>query len=245
MMAADGAASHTETRADIDPEFLRIARELAPKNPIICDIGSRDALEGIALLRELGGRHLHVFEANPNAASICRENLAKVAPAEIVTFNEVAVTDQVGQLKFYPVNVNLSENKDIGFSSLLPINPDYTKRRRKIVQDEVHVQATTLDAYFTGKRNPDILWVDVEGAELQVFRGAARVLQTVKLIHVEVSFRPMQVGKPLFSEIESHLRERGFAFHSFMEVSALRAFLYRHKLLPNLPWRLNAVFHRP
>jgi hypothetical protein len=87
--------------------------------------------------------------------------------------------------------------------------------------------------------------VDVEGAELQVFRGAARVLQTVKLIHVEVSFRPMQVGKPLFWEIESYLRGQGFAFHSFMEISPLRAFLYRHKLLPNLPWRLNAVFHRP
>jgi hypothetical protein len=78
-----------------------------------------------------------------------------------------------------------------------------------------------------------------------VFRGAARVLQNVKLIHVEVSFRPMQVGKPLFWEIESYLRVQSFAFHSFMEISPLRAFLYRHKLLPNLPWRLNAVFHRP
>ena len=241
MMAADSVTA----QADIDPKFVRLARQLAPKNPIICDIGSRDALEGMALLRELDGSHLHVFEANPQAAAICRENLTKLGRPDITTFNEVAVTDKAGALTFYPVNVNLSENKDIGFSSLLPINPDYTKRRGKIVQDEVQVQATTLDAYFAGKQSPDILWVDVEGAELQVFRGAARVLQTVKVIHVEVSFRPMQVGKPLFGEIERHLREQGFRFHSFMEISAWRAFLYRHRLLPNPPWRLNAVFFRP
>ena len=173
------AASQTERRADIDPKFLQLAREIAPKNPIICDIGSRDALEGIALLGSSTAAQLHVFEANPSAAIICRQNIAKLGAqsSDRVAFSEVAVTDQVGYLKFYPVNVDQSENKDIGFSSLLPINPDYTKRRGKIVQDEVQVSATTLGAYFAGKQNPDILWVDVEGAELQVFRGAARVLK--------------------------------------------------------------------
>jgi hypothetical protein len=127
---------------------------------------------------------------------------------------------------------------------LFHINPDYTKRRGRIVQDEVTVNATTLDDYFIGKQNPDILWIDVEGAELQVFRGATRVLATVKLIHVEVSFRPMQLGKPLFWELSRYLKDQGFSFHSFMEVSALKTFLYRHRLLPNLPWRLNAVFYR-
>lgn len=156
----------------------------------------------------------------------------------------MAVSDKVGQLKFYPVNVNLSENKDIGFSSLFQINPDYTRRRGRIVQDEVIVNATTLDDYFIGKANPDILWVDVEGAELQVFRGGMRVLSTVRLIHVEVSFRPMQVGKPLFWEVSRYLGQQGFSFYGFMEIPVWRALLCRYRLLPNLPWRLNAVFCR-
>jgi FkbM family methyltransferase len=198
-------------------------------------------------MRQLDGKQLHVFEPNPGAARICRQNLSKFAHGqrpEITLFNEVAVTDRVGQLKFYPVNVSLSENKDIGFSSLFQINPDYTRRRGRIVQDEVIVNATTLDDYFGGKEDPHLLWVDVEGAELQVFRGATRVLASVKLIHVEVSFRPMQVGKPLFWEISRYLRKQGFSFHGFMEIPTWRAFLYRYRLLPNLPWRLNAVFFR-
>lgn len=236
-----------QSSADVDPKFVRLARSLMGDRPVICDIGSRDALEGIALMRQLDGKRLHVFEPNPSAAMICRQNLsdfAKGEASEVALFNEMAVTDRVGQLKFYPVNVSLSENKDIGFSSLFQINPDYTKRRGRIVQDEVIVTATTLDDYFVGKQNPDILWIDVEGAELQVFRGATRVLATVKLIHVEVSFRPMQVGKPLFWELARYLKEQGFSFHGFMGISAVRTFLYRYRLLPNLPWRLNAVFCR-
>ncbi len=241
-MDAENAVS-----ADVDPKFIRLARALVSGSPVICDIGSRDALEGIALMRQLGGKQLHVFEPNPGAAGICRQNLSKFMdghPPEFVLFNEMAVSDRAGQLKFYPVNAGLSENKDIGFSSLFQINPDYTRRRGRIIQDEVIVNATTLDDYFTGRQDPDILWVDVEGAELLVFRGATRVLSAVKLIHVEVSFRPMQVGKPLFWEIARYLKSQGFSFHSFMEISAVRAFLYRYRLLPNLPWRLNAVFYR-
>jgi FkbM family methyltransferase len=240
-------APKKETRADIDPKFIRLARQLAPKNPMICDIGSRDGLEGIALMLELESKELHVFEPNPAAAAVCRKNLQEFAEnrPELVYFWEFAVSDKTGLLKFYPVNVSRSENKDVGFSSLYPINPDYTKRRGSIVQDEITVKTVALDEYFLETWRPDILWVDVEGAELQVFHGAKRVLETVKLIHVEVSFRPMQVGKPLFWEIERYLREQGFRFHSFMEISPLRSFLYRHKLLPNLPWRLNAVFYRP
>ncbi len=226
----------------VSPKFISLARRILGAHPIICDIGSRDALEGISLFRQLQGGALHVFEPNPAAAEICRKNLAELTHETSVAFNQLAVADKPGQLKFYPVNPALSDNKDIGFSSLFKINPDYTKRRGQVVQDEIVVTATTLDEYFAGKQPPDLLWIDVEGAELQVFAGGATVLQGVKLIHVEVSFRPMQVGKPLFWEICDHLQTRDFAFYGFMEVSAFRGFLYRHKLLPNLPWRLNAVF---
>jgi FkbM family methyltransferase len=235
-------------KPDVGLKFIRLAKRMLGNRPIICDIGSRDAQEGIFLMKQLGGKELHVFEPNPSAARICRQNLAKFTSeshANIATFNEVAIADRVGELPFYPVNAGLSENKDSGFSSLLPINPDYTKTRGRIVQDEVVIKATTLDEYFKDRERPDLLWIDVEGAELRVLRGAAAVLLNVTLVHIEVSFRPMQIGKPLFWEISKYLSDRGFAFHGFIEVSTFRGFLYRHRLLPNLPWRLNAVFSRP
>jgi FkbM family methyltransferase len=234
-------------KPDVGLKFIRLAEKMLDGHPIICDVGSRDAEEGIFLMKQLSGKALHVFEPNPAAAQACRENLAQFVSenhGRVALFNQVAVSDTIGALPFYPVNTGLSENKDGGFSSLFRINPDYTKRRGRIVQDEMVVSATTLDRYFKDKEPPDLLWIDVEGAELQVLRGATQVLRGVTLLHIEVSFRPMQIDKPLFWEISKHLSDHGFAFHSFMEVSAFRGFLYRHRLLPNLPWRLNAVFCR-
>lgn len=230
---------------EIRPGFLSLAKRVLPERPIICDIGSRDAREGISLLKELNGRELHVFEPNPNAAAVCRLNLTRlneITRWNTVIFNEAAVSGEAGQVRFYPVNPSLSENKDVGFSSLYKINPQYTRRRGRVVQDEVIVKAIILDKYFAGKPGPDLLWINVEGAELEVLRGARSILNGVTLIHAEVSFRPMQIGKPLFGEIEEYLRKFDIYFHSFIEVSSLKGFLYRRWLLPNRPWRLNAIF---
>src|SRR5690242_20705256 len=227
---------------EVSPEFIRFAKTVLPDQPVIRDIGSRDALEGIYLFKTLAGKYLHVFEPNPAAAVVCRNNLEQLAGRDVY-FNELAISDNIGELPFYPVNPRLSENKDVGFSSMFRVNPDYTKRRGSIVQDEAVVTSTTLDEYFAGKQAPDLLWIDAEGAELKVLLGAAHVLRSVSLIHIEVSFRPMQLGKPLFWEIDEYLKKHGFLFHRFIEISAFRSFLYRRHLLPNPPWRLNAVFY--
>jgi FkbM family methyltransferase len=231
----------------VAPRFLAFAKTLLADRPIICDIGSRDAQDGIFLIEQLDGKELHIFEPNPYAAQLCRQSIAQFTgrrQSQAIVFNQIAVGDSMGRSSFYRVDTELSQNKDIGFSSLFRINPNYTKRRGSIIQDEIVVDTTTLDEYFKDKAHPDLLWIDVEGAEMRVFRGAVNVLRSVTLVHVEVSFRPMQVGKPLFWEVHDHLQSSGFAFQGFSEVSAFRGFLCRHRLLPNPPWRLNAIYYK-
>jgi hypothetical protein len=99
-------------------------------------------------MNRLDGTELHVFEPNPAAAAVCRENLRRLIHAgrhaeNAVIFNQPAVTDAVGTRKFYAVDPTRSKNKDIGFSSLYRINPAYTQRLGSIVQVE---------------HTPDILW---------------------------------------------------------------------------------------
>ena len=86
--------------------------------------------------------------------------------------------------------------------------------------------------------------MDVEGAELLVFRGGERALKHVRLIHVEVSFRPSHIGKPLYWEIDAFLRQRGFKLLKFVGASRLKAFIYVHRLFWNLPYRWNAMYGR-
>jgi len=242
----DPTASGCPFAHQVPAELVEWARLFCPPHPVICDIGSRDALDSIYLCRTLEAAECHVFEPNPPSARICESNIARFGRGCNISFNEVALSDEAGTVDFFPVDPSRSENKDPGFSSLFPINPAYaSKRRGTIVQDRMIVRATTLDAYFEGReRGPDLLWIDVEGAEKLVLRGGEKTLERVRIIHIEVSFRPMQIGKPLFWEIDGFLRDRRFRLLGFPGISRLKAFLVVHKILPNLPWRWNAVYCR-
>ncbi len=59
------------------------------------------------------------------------------------------------------------------------------------------------------------LKIDVQGATLDVLRGAERLLKTTLVIYAEVEFVEMYRGQPLFAEVDAFLRERGFMFHFF------------------------------
>lgn len=230
---------------EVPAEFVEQARRLAGPRPVICDIGSRDALDGIYLSRVLDARECHLFEPNPDALAICERNILKHAAGRPIVLNAVGLSDREGSASFFPVNVNKSTHKDIGLSSLFPINPASTRRDGPVVQDRITIRTTTLDAYFAERpHQPDLLWIDVEGAELLVFKGGVRTLENVRVIHVEVSFRPSHLGKPLYWEIDAYLRQRGFKFLSFMGASRLKAFIYVHRLFWNLPYRWDAVYFR-
>lgn len=56
----------------------------------------------------------------------------------------------------------------------------------------------------------DYLKLDVQGAELDVLRGADRLLAQAAVVQCEVEFVPMYKGQPLFAEVDAHLRSRGF-----------------------------------
>ena len=229
---------------EVPREFIEYAKRIVPPNAIFCDIGSRDALDGIYLYKALDAAECHIFEPNPTAIEICESNIAKYGEGYSIFFNPVGLSDREGRVDFFSVNPAKSENRNIGFSSMFTINPAYTKRRGAIVQEKQQITVTTLDSYFAKRKLPDLLWVDVEGAELLVFSGGEKVLEQVKLMHVEVSFRHMHIGKPLFWEIDEFLKKRHFSFFKFVGVSRPKAVLVIHKLLPNLPWRWNAIYYR-
>ncbi len=61
----------------------------------------------------------------------------------------------------------------------------------------------------------DLLKSDVDGAELDVFLGAPRVLQSALIVQCEVHFVPLYQDAPLFADIDADLRRRGYLFHTF------------------------------
>lgn len=61
----------------------------------------------------------------------------------------------------------------------------------------------------------DYLKVDAQGAEVDVFNGAKKLLTDIMVIHTEVEFVPIYKNQPLFAEVDQVLRKNGFLFHKF------------------------------
>ncbi len=62
----------------------------------------------------------------------------------------------------------------------------------------------------------DLLKIDVQGGELQVFDGAREKLRQVAAVITEVAFVPLYVGQPLLDAQMAALREAGLDFHKFL-----------------------------
>ena len=80
-------------------------------------------------------------------------------------------------------------------------------RVRKIVA----VTVITLDDVCARESlQPDVLKLDVQGAELDILRGAPVTLAHVLAVECEVEFRPIYVGQPLFADVDTFMRGQGF-----------------------------------
>lgn len=67
--------------------------------------------------------------------------------------------------------------------------------------------------------NIDLLKIDIQGAELDCFRGASRLLANCLMVWTEVEFIPMYKDQPLFGDVDTELRKHGLLLHCFAGLS--------------------------
>lgn len=61
----------------------------------------------------------------------------------------------------------------------------------------------------------DLIKIDTQGAELDIFKGATKALASATLIQTEVEFLELYEGQPLFADVDGYLRGAGYQFHTF------------------------------
>jgi FkbM family methyltransferase len=75
------------------------------------------------------------------------------------------------------------------------------------------VTTTTVDALIDSlplSTPVDMMKLDTQGSELDILRGAARTLESVKCLQLEISLVHYNDGGPLLAEVVAFLRDRGF-----------------------------------
>jgi FkbM family methyltransferase len=190
-----------ELRGYITPESVRV----------IVDIGSRNAIESITLKGFYPDAIVYAFECNPPSIEICRQNIGTRADIIMVA---KAVSDVNGTVDFFAIDpektVTTHADGNIGASSLFIANPEYP--HEKYHQNKIMVESITLEKWAVEAqvRDIDIMWIDLQGAELKAFKGMGNLISRVKVIYTEVEFKKMYLNQPLFGEIDSYLIKNGF-----------------------------------
>jgi FkbM family methyltransferase len=148
-----------------DDSFLLTA--LKP-GMIIFDVGANAGLFAISAAKKIGGKGVFAFEPCSSTCELLKRNLQlnRVADANVV---QKALGDSVGE---GVLQIN-ARGKD-GLNSL----GQATHPSSKVVGQE-DVRITTVDVFMKDQNIPcvDVMKVDIEGAELMMFRGARDLLE--------------------------------------------------------------------
>lgn len=87
------------------------------------------------------------------------------------------------------------------------------------VEELKKIEINTLDYILNDIELEDdiLLKIDVQGYEDKVIRGAENILDRVKVVIVETSFRELYEGQVLFTDIYEILSKRGFVYSGSLE----------------------------
>jgi FkbM family methyltransferase len=182
------------------------------KNYIIFDVGSRDCLQSIEFYNAFPNSKIYAFECNPNTLDICKKNIENYN--DRITLIEGAVCDYDGDISFYPINKEKTttswEDGNQGASSLFKSNGTYTIEN--YVQDEIITNCHRLDSIMKKYKIPnvDILWMDLQGAELLAIKSLGIHIQNLKYIYTEVTYKEMYLGQVLFQELNNFILLNNF-----------------------------------
>lgn len=149
-----------------EPETARFLLDFLKPGMVFLDVGAHFGEYTLMASRQVGeSGHVHAFEPQTDICALLERNVA-LNKAGNVTVNVCAVADRDGETAFW-------ERREPASSSLeatVPGGPDSDVAR------VVTVPVRSIDAYCDEKGCvPELIKVDVEGAEQLVLRGAARL----------------------------------------------------------------------
>jgi FkbM family methyltransferase len=139
-------------------------RDRSPPGATVLDLGAHIGLFSVHLARSVGpsGRVIS-FEPAPRTAAVLRRTVRCNGLAAVVSVRQVAVSGRRGMAELFETG-----DECANASSLVR-----TDRSR----DVVRVAATTLDALVDDEDlTVAVVKMDIEGAELEVLRGAPQLL---------------------------------------------------------------------
>lgn len=195
-------------------------RELKKRPLGFVDIGARGGIHPLVVpLAEVTG--VLGFEPDRVECQRLREEGIKDSPWATCEFEPVALADTTGTSVLHLLSAETNH-------SLRPPNQEFIERYNMVKFENTgstRVETRTLDDVLFSRRAHEHFWgeflkLDTQGTEFEILAGAKRTLtERTSAILIEVEFFQIYEDQKLFSEVEMFLRELGFSFYGFSQIS--------------------------
>ena len=139
----------------------------------IIEIGAKDCVESLKFTEIFPNAHVTAFECNPELTALCEFNALL---SDRITFVDKMVTDKPEISTFY------LPDGEPGMGSM---------KRCVLPGTSVSVETVRMDDYLTDEVI-DLLWVDVQGAEVDILNSFGSKLDNVRTIYIEANILPMR-----------------------------------------------------
>lgn len=218
-------------------EHTDLARLFAHRSStLVVDGGANVGYEADWYLRHLPGADVHCFEPTPATFAVLERNLGG---HDGVHLHRLALSDHVGTATLHVDQHTLGG----GSNSLLTHSSRFLETEAHAAFEAVTVDTTTLDRFCAreGIEHVDVLKLDVEGAEVQVLRGAGELLarSAVDALDVEVRALADFDGQPLVHDVLTHLARLDYRLFGLyaVEESAIGQLQWANAVLLSAPFR--------
>lgn len=187
----------------LDKISKSIVKQYLPLNPVIIDCGAHDGADSVELASILGG-HVHAFEPVP---SLFDRLLSRTKTFGNIHCYNVALSDETGDQYFF-----VSEGGSDASSSLLEPKEHLLDHPDTMFSKKIKVKTLKLDDWAIQQKllQVDMLWLDMQGFELQMLKASNLILDSVSVIHTEVSTKETYKGVILYKEYKDFLEKKGF-----------------------------------
>lgn len=211
-------------------KMLQVVDHLERIKPqTILDIGSWHLKQSLEFLHTIPGCVVHAFEPTSTSYELCQKTrltLDEQMRNRVMVW-PLALGDHDGIIDFFVIDPTRGDDNQ-GAASRFQFKPGMNGSfyGKNWVQKQVVAEMRTLDNWAQEKNvGPvDMLWIDVQGGELQVFQGARKTLESVQIIFTEVGLQEYYDGQSLKPDIDKFLADLGFV--EITEAFELNGFEY-------------------
>lgn len=184
---------------------------------VITDIGACDGWESANFAAVFSDAEVYSFEPSPY--NVARWNTTYSQQSDDVKRRlflvQAAVTNVTGPIEFYAIDEEIASQHGVvnnGMGSTLKIVDPRVLPWHYCIQKQVTAEGYALDDWCKLANIPqvDAMWIDVQGAELNVLQGAQHQLENVQVVMTEAGLIPYYHGHQMQYDIDQFLISKGF-----------------------------------